>query len=110
MDECNEKILQNMIDRFRGNLIIESTVPLEELNWQSIQFGDVQLHVTGPCTRCQMICIDQSTGDKTTEPLQTISREFQGKMRFGIYLSQISGVHLNTERIICCDRKIIVQK
>lgn len=35
-----------------------------------------------------MICIDQSTGTKTTEPLKTIAKVFNGKMRFGIYLTQ----------------------
>lgn len=105
-------MLQNVIDRFRGNLIIESPMPLEEMNWTSVQFGDVSLVVNGPCTRCQMICIDQSTGEKTTEPLRTIGRQFQGKMRFGIYLGQTECCHFsNTERehIISCDNKINVE-
>lgn len=113
-DDCNEKILQNMIDRFRGNLIIESTVPLEELDWKTVRFADnnILLDANGPCTRCQMICIDQSTGEKTTEPLQTICREFQGKMRFGIYLSQsmVDGLCHDHERIISCDCKIQIEK
>lgn len=110
-DDCNEKILQNMIDRFRGNLVVESTVPLEEMNWSAIHFGDgVHLQTIGPCTRCQMICIDQSTGDKTTEPLQTICREFQGKMRFGIYLSQSMADGSDNERVISCDCKIYIEK
>lgn len=36
-----------------------------------------------------MVCIDQKTGEKTVEPLRTISEEFGGKLRFGIYLSYI---------------------
>nr|CAD7200114.1 unnamed protein product [Timema douglasi] len=39
------------------------------------------------CTRCQMVCIDQSTGEKTREPLHTIAASFQGKIRFDV-LSQ----------------------
>lgn len=110
-DDCNEKILQNMIDRFRGNLIIESTVPLEELDWQAICFGDgIRLQANGPCTRCQMICIDQSTGEKTTEPLRTICREFQGKMRFGIYLSQSMEVVSDHERVISCNFEVQIDK
>lgn len=110
-DDCNEKILQNMIDRFRGNLIIESTMPLEELDWQAICFdGGIRLQANGPCTRCQMICIDQSTGEKTTEPLQTICREFQGKMRFGIYLSQSMEVDSDHERVISCECNVKVEK
>lgn len=111
MDNCAEKVLQNTIDRFRANLVIESNKPLEETNWKSIKIGDVQLSVTGSCTRCQMICIDQSTGEKTTEPLQTIAREFQGKVRFGIYLCQCDvGSPSDFERIISCKDKITVEK
>lgn len=88
LDDCSEKCLQNTVDRFRANLIVDTGVALEEMDWTSVSIGGVRFNVAGPCTRCQMICIDQSTGERTTEPLQTIAREFQGKMRFGIYLSQ----------------------
>lgn len=110
-DECSEQLMQNMIDRFRGNFVVESNAALEELKWRSIRFGDnLSLTVEGPCSRCQMICIDQGTGEKTTEPLQTISREFQGKMRFGIYLSQTNATEGSDERIISCDSNICIDK
>lgn len=57
-----------------------------------------------------MICIDQSTGEKTTEPLQTIAREFNGKMRFGIYLCQTNGISTDDESIISCRDLIEVEK
>lgn len=50
------------------------------------------LQVEGQCPRCQMVCIDQQTGIKTVEPLRTISEQFGGKLRFGIYLSYIGTV------------------
>lgn len=34
-----------------------------------------------------MICIDQESGEKTTEPLRTISKELKGKLNFGIYIT-----------------------
>lgn len=108
MDDCCEKVLQNTIDRFRANLVIESAVPLEEMDWKSIRIGNLELTTTGPCTRCQMICIDQSTGEKTTEPLQTIAREFNGKMRFGIYLCQTN--EILEERTISCDDLVVIEK
>lgn len=40
----------------------------------------------GKCTRCQMICIDQQTGEVTKEPLLTLSKELKGKISFGVYL------------------------
>lgn len=113
LDDVPEKVLQNTIDRFRANLIIESACSLEESDWKSIRIGNVKLFTTGPCTRCQMICIDQSTGEKTTEPLQTIAREFNGKMRFGIYLCQDGDEQLNAEndieRTISCGDSIEIE-
>lgn len=35
-----------------------------------------------------MICIDQTTGEKTAEPLKTLSRKLNGKIAFGVYLKQ----------------------
>lgn len=49
----------------------------------------MSLQVNGPCTRCQMICIDQTTGKKTIEPLRTLAEEFHGKLKFGIYLTRL---------------------
>jgi len=37
-----------------------------------------------------MICIDQLTGEKTREPLRTLSASFHGKATFGVYLSQVT--------------------
>jgi molybdenum cofactor sulfurtransferase len=37
-----------------------------------------------------MVCIDQSTGEKTQEPLRTLAAAFHGKMRFGVYLSRVA--------------------
>ena len=79
---------QNIVNRFRGNLIIELDEALAENKWKKIRIGNVELIVEGHCTRCHMICIDQNNGEKTTEPLRTIARLFNGKIKFGIYLSQ----------------------
>lgn len=44
-----------------------------------------------------MICIDQTTGEKTVEPLRTLAEEFHGKLKFGIYLvKQSEGNHILT--------------
>lgn len=100
----------NMIDRFRGNLIVETPEALEELDWKYVQIGDVLFKVDGHCTRCQMICIDQSTGEKTTEPLRTIAREFQGKLRFGIYMGREHGGHNENEVLLDCNSTITIYK
>ncbi|XP_048514387.1 molybdenum cofactor sulfurase 2 isoform X2 [Athalia rosae] len=78
----------SILDRFRGNIIIEGGKSFEEMKWEKICIGKTRFQVDGKCTRCQMICIDQSTGNKTVEPLRTLAEEFHGKIRFGIYLSR----------------------
>lgn len=103
-----EDRLAGAIDRFRGNFIVETPTELEEVNWSTLQFGQLKFTSTGSCTRCQMICIDQSTGKKTTEPLRTISREFNGKVRFGIYLSNFNEFSADNEMLVYCDNAVIV--
>lgn len=90
----------NIVDRFRGNFVIDGLEALAENEFKQITIGNVSLDVQGPCTRCQMICIDQQTGEKTTEPLRTIGRVFKGKMRFGIYLKHS---HDNIMTVTCGD-------
>ncbi|KZC08040.1 Molybdenum cofactor sulfurase 1 [Dufourea novaeangliae] len=79
-----------IIHRFRGNMILSGCEAFEEAQWKNICIGKHNFVVTGPCTRCQMICIDQTTGIKTVEPLRTLAEQFHGKLRFGIYLTKES--------------------
>lgn len=114
-DSVRLSLEENTVARFRGNLVVGAVVannsaeergaennhhhhgidarpenvlgaPLQELEWRRIRVGRVPFRVQGPCTRCQMICIDQASGEKTAEPLRTIARVFGGKMRFGVYV------------------------
>ncbi|XP_053996979.1 molybdenum cofactor sulfurase 1 [Hylaeus anthracinus] len=85
----NTKVQKDtIIHRFRGNIILNSCEAFEEMKWKHIRIGQNSFMVTGPCTRCQMICIDQTTGLKTVEPLRTLAERFHGKLRFGIYLTK----------------------
>ncbi|XP_043250230.1 molybdenum cofactor sulfurase 1 [Colletes gigas] len=77
-----------IIHRFRGNIILSGCEAFEESQWKHVKIGNNNFMVTGPCTRCQMICIDQTTGLKTIEPLRTLAEQFHGKLRFGIYLTK----------------------
>lgn len=47
-----------------------------------------------------MVCIDQQTGEKTVEPLRTISEQFAGKLRFGIYLSYVGTIGGSKDRFL----------
>lgn len=77
------------VHRFRGNIIAKGCNAFDEIQWEYIRIGNNNFKVNGPCTRCQMICIDQTTGKKTIEPLRTLAEEFHGKLRFGIYLTRL---------------------
>uniref|UniRef100_A0A8D8BGL5 Molybdenum cofactor sulfurase n=1 Tax=Culex pipiens TaxID=7175 RepID=A0A8D8BGL5_CULPI len=101
-DLPQEPTLESLVDRFRGNLIIDSVKPLEESSWTRLRIGPLEFSVDGPCSRCQMICIDQSSGTRTAEPLRTIAREFKGKMRFGIYLSHVKSLEGSDEKLLHC--------
>lgn len=92
--EYSEHNVENVVERFRGNLVIDNLPPLVEIEMKNFSIGNVTFEVEGPCTRCQMICIDQQSGEKTSEPLRTIGRIFKGKIRFGIYLKHSNGDNL----------------
>ncbi|KAL4707944.1 hypothetical protein ACJJTC_013735 [Scirpophaga incertulas] len=92
--------LEDLTDRFRGNIMIEMDEELVERDWSKVIIGKHKFKVDGQCSRCQMVCIDQNTGEKTIEPLRTISEEFAGKLRFGIYLTYIGTVDGSKDRLL----------
>ncbi|XP_054266776.1 molybdenum cofactor sulfurase 2 isoform X2 [Macrosteles quadrilineatus] len=86
--DCSEA---TMVDRFRSNFVVQGDLaPFEEQKWTEVVIGSIPFKVDGPCGRCQMICIDQTSGQKTKEPLTTLAANCNGSMKFGIYLSQKS--------------------
>ncbi|XP_061601718.1 molybdenum cofactor sulfurase isoform X1 [Cololabis saira] len=80
-------VAQNVIRRFRANLVIAGVEPFEEDNWSHLIIGNTRFVVAGQCGRCQMIGIDQDTGAKTKEPLMSLSAHRTGKVTFGVYLT-----------------------
>lgn len=96
--------LQTTIERFRPNFIVDLPEAFEENEVNNFIINNVTFKVNflfhtrisqltstlfqnvEKCTRCQMICINQQTGEKTKEPLLTLSKEFKGKISFGVYL------------------------
>lgn len=87
--ETEQEDIDTTVDRFRANLIIETPTALEENHFNEIIISGVRFKVDGFCKRCQMICIDQHSGQKTMEPLRTIAKEFKGKIQFGVYVSLV---------------------
>ena len=46
-----------------------------------------QLEILGPCQRCQMVCVNQDTGEKSREPFTTLAktRRWSGGVWFGVH-------------------------
>lgn len=78
--------IEELIRRFRANIVISAPESFEEEEWAEISIGSLQFQVVGPCTRCQVICIDQQSGERNKEFLQSLSAARGKKTNFGIYL------------------------
>ncbi|CAD5234206.1 unnamed protein product [Bursaphelenchus xylophilus] len=78
--------------RFRSNFVVNfgSNSAFLEDKMERIFIGSTEFEVTGKCTRCQMICIDQKTGEKNPNVLMAL-RNLRGgtSMTFGVYLKQV---------------------
>lgn len=83
------------ISCFRGNIVIDA-VSIKECNelefiedkWTRIRIGSQIFDVCGKCKRCNMICIDQETGERHKEPFISLAkyRKFDGQLYFGVHL------------------------
>ncbi|XP_069709090.1 molybdenum cofactor sulfurase [Phaenicophaeus curvirostris] len=78
--------IEELIRRFRANIVISAPESFEEEEWAEISIGSLRLQVVGPCSRCQIICIDQQSGERNKEFLQSLSAARGKKTNFGIYL------------------------
>ncbi|XP_040840596.1 molybdenum cofactor sulfurase [Ochotona curzoniae] len=82
--------MKDLISRFRANIITNGTKPFEEEKWDGISVGSLHFQVLGPCHRCQMICIDQKTGQRNQDVFQKLSETRKRKVNFGVYLMHTS--------------------
>ncbi|XP_060233574.1 molybdenum cofactor sulfurase isoform X2 [Meriones unguiculatus] len=82
--------MKNLISRFRANIITEGARAFEEEKWDEISIGSLHFQVLGPCHRCQMICIDQQTGQRNQDVFQKLSESRGRKVNFGVYLMHSS--------------------
>ena len=62
------------MDRFRSNIVVETTEPFIEDHWSLIQIGEIGFRVARPCSRCIITTINQKQGQKNQlkEPLSTL--------------------------------------
>uniref|UniRef100_A0A6I8R0P4 Molybdenum cofactor sulfurase n=1 Tax=Xenopus tropicalis TaxID=8364 RepID=A0A6I8R0P4_XENTR len=84
--ESSDIEIDQLTQRFRANIVINGSQPFEEENWAEVFIDGLHFQVSGKCNRCQIICIDQHTGEKKKDVFQTLSTCREGKATFGMYL------------------------
>ncbi|KAK2592031.1 hypothetical protein QQS21_010264 [Conoideocrella luteorostrata] len=83
-------------DSFRANIVVEPVyeetgrlhAAYSEDTWSTIRIGGHDFKLLGACQRCQMVCVDQMTGNRRQEPFSTLAktRRFDGKVYFGAHM------------------------
>ncbi|KAH8179696.1 MOSC domain-containing protein [Sarocladium implicatum] len=99
VDELNARIAETggtpvSDSSFRANIVIQSTgisaapAAYAEDVWTALDIGEQRYRLLGACRRCQMVCVDQETGERRQEPLSTLAktRRFDGKVFFGAHM------------------------
>lgn len=72
--ELNRRLEEPLpMNRFRPNLIVEGAAAFSEDSWKTIRIGEVVFSVVKPCARCAVTTVDQESGERGKEPLQTLS-------------------------------------
>ncbi len=86
------------MDRFRPNIVVETSVPWEEDAWAHLDVSGVagpdgthpvRLRVVKPCLRCSVPAHDQRTGARTREPVAALARQrrVERGVAFGVYVT-----------------------
>lgn len=102
LNDLNSKLKEAVpMDRFRPNLVFTGGDAFDEDKWVSFKIDTIQFKVAKPCARCVLTTIDQETGIKSAEPLQTLAgyRAKNNKVLFGqnILLQGAGSVSLGDE-------------
>ncbi|CAK7270642.1 hypothetical protein SEPCBS119000_004192 [Sporothrix epigloea] len=81
---------------FRANIVLDCPSgqqgppqpPYAEDGWLRLRIGQQPFKMLGACRRCHMVCINQETASKSSEPFVTLtkSRRFDGKVFFGAHM------------------------
>jgi uncharacterized protein YcbX len=73
------------MNRFRPNIVVRGAPPWAEDWWTNVSISGVVFQSVKPCTRCQVITIDQETGIRGKDPLATLAtfRTRSNKVHFG---------------------------
>ncbi|MCU0806075.1 MAG: MOSC N-terminal beta barrel domain-containing protein [Burkholderiales bacterium] len=84
------------MDRFRPNLVLAGIDAYAEDRIDTLAIGGLVLRALKPCTRCEIPCTDQATGEVASEPMATLGTyrtnpRADGGVTFGTYFVVASG-------------------
>ena len=86
LDDLNSRLPAAIgMDRFRPNIVFTGGEAFCEDAMRSITIGDVKMMGVKNCARCILTTTDQQTGERSSEPLATLStyRKRNNKIYFG---------------------------
>lgn len=98
---------RTLASSFRGNIVVGARAPPKgaaadaaqagveepayaEDQWRRVRIGaHHEYAMLGACRRCHMVCIDQETGERSEEPMRTLTlvRRFDGATYFGVHMA-----------------------
>uniref|UniRef100_A0A8C2KCT5 Molybdenum cofactor sulfurase n=1 Tax=Cyprinus carpio TaxID=7962 RepID=A0A8C2KCT5_CYPCA len=99
--------MEQLIQRFRANLVISGPQAFAEDDWSHLTVGDTQFQVIGRCGRCQMIGVDQKSATRSQEPLRSLSECRSGKVTFGVYLAHQSARNTTAVPVLSVGARVI---
>uniref|UniRef100_A0A671LTN2 Molybdenum cofactor sulfurase n=1 Tax=Sinocyclocheilus anshuiensis TaxID=1608454 RepID=A0A671LTN2_9TELE len=99
--------MEQLIQRFRANLVISGQEAFAEDDWSHLTVGDTPFQVIGRCGRCQMIGVDQKSATRTQEPLRSLSECRSGKVTFGVYLAHQSARNTTAVPVLSVGARVI---
>jgi hypothetical protein len=86
IDQLRDKMNKDIdVSRFRPNIFIESEIAHEEDGFNIFSIGSSKFQNVKPCARCQVVTIDQYSGEIDKNILKTLStyRNFKNAVYFG---------------------------
>lgn len=121
LEELNRRLIKRgkkiPMSRFRPNIVIKGTRPFEEDNWKIIWIKGsnggkgLVLHVVKGCPRCKQSCTDQQTGERSAEPLETLSTfRALGTNKDDVYFAQNAVPHGNGGTVNVGDAVVVLER
>ena len=72
--DLNERLKTPIsMERFRPNIVVSGGTAWAEDEWRDLQIGTVKMTAVKPCARCVVTTTNQLTGERSSEPLETLA-------------------------------------